>query len=145
VLLLAGAFLEKNQQHLGIKKLRLDAGAKKALQDYHWPGNVRELEHLLSRVALKAATRGNRQSGIVTLSAAYLDIAPDSPEGSSSALADVSIASAPPMDFKGAVDEFQRRLVQQQIALHQGNRAAAARALGLDRGNFHRLLKRLAI
>ncbi|MGJ0429194.1 nitric oxide reductase transcriptional regulator NorR [Methylobacter sp.] len=145
VLLLAGAFLEKNQQHLGIKKLRLDAGAKKALLDYHWPGNVRELEHLLSRAALKAATRGNRQSDIITLSLACLDIAPDSPEGSSSALADASIIPTAPMDFKGAVDEFQRRLVQQQIALHQGNRAAAARALGLDRGNFHRLLKRLAI
>ncbi|WAK02274.1 nitric oxide reductase transcriptional regulator NorR [Methylobacter sp. YRD-M1] len=145
VLLLAGAFLEKNQQHLGIKKLRLDTGAKKALLDYHWPGNVRELEHLLSRAALKAATRGNRQSGIVTISAAYLDIAPDSQEGLGTTLTDASIIPITPIDFKGTVDEFQRQLVQQQIALHQGNRAAAARALGLDRGNFHRLLKRLAI
>lgn len=149
VLLLAGAFLEKNQQHLDVKKLRLDSGAKKALQEYHWPGNVRELEHLLSRAALKASTRGNRQSGIVTISAAYLDIAPHAQaepgavqDGTASdAAATVSI----PLDFKDAVDEFQRQLIRQQIARHQGNRAAAARSLGLDRGNFHRLLKRLAM
>jgi anaerobic nitric oxide reductase transcription regulator len=145
VLLLAGAFLEKNQQHLGLKKLRLDTGAKKALLDYHWPGNVRELEHLLSRAALKASTQANRQSGIITISPAYLDITPASQDGTSETVTDVSTIPSIPMDFKDAVDEFQRQLVQQQIALHQGNRAAAARALGLDRGNFHRLLKRLAI
>jgi len=145
VLLLAGAFLEKNQQHLGVKKLRLDMGAKKALLDYHWPGNVRELEHLLSRAALKASTQGSRQSGIVTISSAYLDISPDSRGETSGTATDVSTVPSTPVDFKDAVDEFQRQLVRQQIALHQGNRAAAARALGLDRGNFHRLLKRLGI
>jgi anaerobic nitric oxide reductase transcription regulator len=145
VLLLAGAFLEKNQQHLDVKKLRLDMGAKKALLDYHWPGNVRELEHLLSRAALKASTQGNRQSGIVTISSAYLDISPDAQDEASGTATDVSTAPSAPMDFKDAVDEFQRQLVRQQIDLHQGNRAAAARALGLDRGNFHRLLKRLGI
>ncbi|MGR8981099.1 MAG: nitric oxide reductase transcriptional regulator NorR [Gammaproteobacteria bacterium] len=149
VLLLAGAFLEKNQQHLDLKKLRLDASAKKALLDYHWPGNVRELEHLLSRAALKASTRENRQSGIVTISSAYLDIAPNLRGGPSTAYggmsADTSITLSASVDFKDAVDGFQRQIIRQQIALHQGNRAAAARALGLDRGNFHRLLKRLAI
>jgi anaerobic nitric oxide reductase transcription regulator len=28
---------------------------------------------------------------------------------------------------------------------HQGNLAAAARSLGMDRGNFHRLVKRLGL
>jgi anaerobic nitric oxide reductase transcription regulator len=50
-----------------------------------------------------------------------------------------------PIDFKNAVDEFQRQLIRQQLAAQQGNMAATARVLGLDRGNFHRLLKRLAV
>jgi anaerobic nitric oxide reductase transcription regulator len=145
VLLLAGAFLERNQQRLGIKKLRLDQDAKKALLAYHWPGNIRELEHLLSRAALKSATPENRQADFITISLAYLDIVPeplsDAPVKTG---ADTSKTLSAPIDFKSAVDEFQRQLIQQQLATQQGNMAATARMLGLDRGNFHRLLKRLA-
>ncbi|MGZ5045591.1 MAG: nitric oxide reductase transcriptional regulator NorR [Methylobacter sp.] len=146
VLLLAGAFLERNQQRLGIKKLRLDQDAKKALLDYHWPGNIRELEHLLSRAALKSATPTNRQADFITISLAYLDIVPkpliDAPIKT---VADTSKALSAPINFKNAVDDFQRQLIQQQLAAQQGNMAATARMLGLDRGNFHRLLKRLAL
>jgi anaerobic nitric oxide reductase transcription regulator len=146
VLLLAGAFLEKNQQRLGIKKLRLDQDAKNALLNYHWPGNIRELEHLLSRAALKSATPENRQANFITISRAYLDIVPEQFAGSdASTSAELSPAVAKPIDFKSAVDQFQRNLIQQQLTLHQGNMAATARVLGMDRGNFHRLLKRLGI
>ncbi len=146
VLLLAGAFLEKNQQRLGVKKLRLDQDAKKALLAYHWPGNIRELEHLLSRAALKSATPENRQANFITISLAYLDIVPeplpDSPIDSATHLPPTPSAA---IDFKNAVDEFQRQLIRQQLAAQQGNMAATARMLGLDRGNFHRLLKRLDV
>ncbi|MDP2901581.1 MAG: nitric oxide reductase transcriptional regulator NorR [Methylovulum sp.] len=147
VLSLAGAFLEINQHRLGIKKLRLDQDAKKALLDYHWPGNIRELEHLLCRAALKSATPENRLADFITISLAYLDIVPEQPLNFSqiNTLPDSSATSSLPIDFKNAVDEFQRQLIQQHLAANQGNRAATARMLGLDRGNFHRLLKRLEV
>lgn len=146
VLLLAGAFLEKNQQHLGIKKLRLDQNAKQALLAYHWPGNIRELEHLLSRAALKSATQENRQADFITISPAYLDIVPEPmADPHSNTTTGLAIASSEPIDFKNAVDEFQRQLIRRQLAAQQGNMAATARLLGLDRGNFHRLLKRLGV
>lgn len=147
VLLLAGAFLEKNQQRLGIKKLRLDQDAKKALSAYHWPGNIRELEHLLSRAALKSATPENRQTDFITISTDYLDIVAEEPLNipHTNTVTASSTAPSAPIDFKNAVDEFQRQLIRQQLAAQQGNMAATARVLGLDRGNFHRLLKRLAV
>lgn len=147
ILLLAGAFLEKNQQRLGIKKLRLDKEARKALLAYHWPGNIRELEHLLSRAALKSATQANRQAEFITISLAYLDITPEPLNHSRiNTLTTSSITPASmPLDFKNAVDDFQRQFILKQLAEQQGNRTATAKILGLDRGNFHRLLKRLAI
>jgi len=146
VLLLAGAFLEKNQQRLGVKKLRLGQDAKKALLDYHWPGNIRELEHLLSRAALKSATLENRQEDFITISLSYLDIVPEPLNAYSiDSVEDSPAALSTPIDFKNAIDEFQRQLIRQQLAAQQGNMAATARMLGMDRGNFHRLLKRLEI
>ena len=144
VLLLAGAFLEKNQQRLGIKKLRLDQDAKKALLAYHWPGNIRELEHLLSRAALKSATPENRLADFITISTAYLDIVPE-PLNIQDINTVTTTKPSAPIDLKNAVDEFQRQLIRQQLTEQQGNIAATARRLGLDRGNFHRLLKRLGI
>jgi anaerobic nitric oxide reductase transcription regulator len=146
VLLLAGAFLEKNQQRLGLKKLRLDQDAKQALLAYQWPGNIRELEHLLSRAALKSATQENRQADFITISRAYLDIVPEPVNDPRiNTVADSAPPPSAPIDFKNAVEEFQRQLIRQQLAAQQGNMAATARVLGLDRGNFHRLLKRLAV
>ncbi|HEY8097788.1 MAG TPA: nitric oxide reductase transcriptional regulator NorR [Methylobacter sp.] len=147
VLLLAGAFLEKNQQRLGIKKLRLDQDAKQALLAYHWPGNIRELEHLLSRAALKSATQENRQADFITISQAYLDIVPEPLNDLriNTTVTDAAPPPSAPLDFKNAVDEFQRQLIRQQLSAQQGNMAATARVLGLDRGNFHRLLKRLGV
>ncbi|MGR9013465.1 MAG: nitric oxide reductase transcriptional regulator NorR [Gammaproteobacteria bacterium] len=146
VLLLAGAFLEKNQQRLGVKKLRLNQDTKKTLLDYRWPGNIRELEHLLSRAALKSATPENRQADFITISPDYLDIVSEPLNHSViKTETDLSPVPAAPINFKNAVDEFQRQLILRQLAAQQGNMAATARVLGLDRGNFHRLIKRLAI
>ncbi|UOA07335.1 nitric oxide reductase transcriptional regulator NorR [Methylobacter sp. S3L5C] len=145
VLLLTGAFLEKNQQRLGIKKLRLDQDAKQALLAYDWPGNIRELEHLLSRAALKSATTENRQADFITLSLAYLNIMPVQAKQLSHQDLKTITAPSAPINLKNSVDEFQRQLIQQQLAAQQGNIAATARMLGLERGNFHRLLKRLEL
>ncbi|WP_379913046.1 helix-turn-helix domain-containing protein [Marinobacterium aestuariivivens] len=45
--------------------------------------------------------------------------------------------------MKEALDRFQRDLVVRRLDEHNGNMAAAARSLGLNRSNFYRLLQRL--
>ncbi|MBI5333397.1 MAG: nitric oxide reductase transcriptional regulator NorR [Burkholderiales bacterium] len=74
VLLLAGRFLELNRARLGLRSLRLSPDAQRALTRYPWPGNVRELEHVISRAALKAVSRGAQRTDIVTLGAELLDL-----------------------------------------------------------------------
>ncbi|WP_437931402.1 helix-turn-helix domain-containing protein [Sorangium sp. So ce291] len=43
------------------------------------------------------------------------------------------------------VDAFQRGLIREAVARHEGNRAAAARSLGMHRSNLHHLAKRLGL
>jgi anaerobic nitric oxide reductase transcription regulator len=142
VLLLAGGFLEENRVRLGLRGLRLAADAQQALLHQPWPGNVRELEHLLARAALRALAGQMPRPRILTLHAEHLDLAP---AGGAAADHDAAALPSAGTSLRQAVDEVQRRLIEQALARHAGNWAAAARELGQDRGNLQRLARRLGL
>ena len=132
VLLLAGRYLEQNRARLGLRSLRLALDAEEALRRYRWPGNVRELEHVISRAAIKAVSRGANRNHIVTLEAGLLDLsgadlrplaaAPDAPPATTP---DGALAT-----LRDAVDACQRQHVRLALQAQDGNWAAAARAGG---------------
>lgn len=47
--------------------------------------------------------------------------------------------------LKTTVDDFQRRLLTQQLADHRNNWTTTARTLGIDASNLHKLAKRLGM
>ena len=98
------------------------------LSAYHWPGNVRELANVMER----AVVLGQGP-----------EIAPhDLPARI------VAAQSEPKSDgisYRDAMDAYRRQLVIRALAQTQGNRAAAARVLGLHEKYFLRLLKSLGI
>jgi DNA-binding NtrC family response regulator len=85
-----------------------------------WPGNVRELRNYLERCAV-------------------LDELADQPQENPQ-------PDEPVLGYQQARDqvlaEFERRYVEQLLAVHGGNVSAAARASGIDRTYFHRLMRR---
>ena len=145
ILLIAGLFLEKNKQRLAVRGLRLDNSAKKALLSYQWPGNIRELEHLLSRAALKAVAASERHDKLITISCQHLDVAVAAWSAPLPLDEVQSFTVAEHTDLKTQVDAFQKHLIIQKLDEYNHNISKTAEALGLDKGNFHRLLKRLQI
>ncbi|MBV2181154.1 MAG: nitric oxide reductase transcriptional regulator NorR [Castellaniella sp.] len=161
--ILAGHFLEFNRARLGLRGVRLSYGAERALQQYPWPGNVRELEHVISRAALKMLSRGASRDQVLTIEAELLDldIEPQPaalsktgvPPGESApgALAGADAANMPPLDIENipllrtSVDACQRQAIRQALVAAGDNWAQAARALGLDASNLHKLAKRLGL
>jgi anaerobic nitric oxide reductase transcription regulator len=148
VLLLAGYFLEQNRARLGLSSLRLSAHAQRALLDYPWPGNIRELEHLIGRSALRALASQPVRPSILTLDAAALEL--EHPPAIASALSPQKGTRAQPEPeltggLRDAVERFERKLVGEALARHEGNLAATARELGLDRANLNRLARRLGL
>lgn len=148
VLLLAGHFLELNRSRLGLRSLRLTPDAELALLHYPWPGNVRELEHVISRAALKAMSRSHNRNDIISVDTRLLDLdstpinpLPDTTHHS------ITTAQLPPtlLTLKAATDQCQRRLIQDALERHHHNWAAAARTLGLDASNLHKLARRLGL
>ncbi|MDP3187438.1 nitric oxide reductase transcriptional regulator NorR [Limnobacter sp.] len=148
VVLLAGYFLEQNRSRLGLRNLRLGRGCEAALKHYSWPGNVRELEHTLGRAALKARRDG--LGAMVTVELEHLDLLSELPTQACAVINSVNNAARMSMpmgevSYREAIDGFSKNLIQRVLVETQGNRAAAARQLGLDSGNFHRMLKRLEL
>ena len=142
VLLLAGYFLEQNRSRLQLRSASLSKDAEQALLAQPWPGNVRELEHLISRALLRARARNKTSVQLLQLTAADLGLVSDLPlperlPGEKRTL--------PSHGLREAVDNYQRQLIGALLQRHAGNLSATARALQIDRGNLHRLTRRLGL
>jgi two-component system, NtrC family, response regulator GlrR len=95
-----------------------------------WPGNVRELRNHVERAALLAASDDRAAD-------------PSGPLRALPAAADPLDPDLPYADAKRAIlDDFERRYVQALLEKHAGDVAAAARAAGVHRAHFYRLVAR---
>lgn len=143
VLLLAGSFLEEQRASLGLGNVRLDADAQQALLAHAWPGNVRELEHVLARAALRALGRHGQRPRVLSVCAGDLGLA--APGQPPAAAATPAVLPAGTVPLRQRVQAFERQAIEQALAGHAGNWAAAARALDMDRANLVRLARRLGL
>ncbi len=143
IALLAGYFCDTARRRMGVGPVRLDASAIETLLAYPWPGNVRELENVISRAVLRRTAVVPRGEAIV-LSAKHLesDVGKVAPE-----VVEAAPAATTPRGrtLAESARAHQRALVERALADHPDSLAAAARALGMDRGNFHRLVRRLGL
>ena len=148
VLLIAGYFLEGNQQRLGLRRVRLDDESEQQLLIYQWPGNVRELKHLLSRASLRAMVEQKDSTDAITISPRHLGIEANGMDAGAEHLLckqEMSGINVKSLPLRDAIDQFQTSLIEEKLAQHNNNLASTAKELGLDRGNFSRLIKRLNI
>ncbi|HEX7507692.1 MAG TPA: sigma-54-dependent Fis family transcriptional regulator, partial [Polyangia bacterium] len=142
-----GYFCDVARRRMGVGPVRLDASAVDTLLGYPWPGNVRELENVISRAVLRRTAVVPRGEAIV-LSAKHLesDVGNEAGKAAPPAVASLHPAErAPKRTLKESSRALQRDIVERALADHPNNLAAAARALGMDRGNFHRLVRRLGL
>ena len=100
--------------------------ALEALNVYDWPGNVRELANVIERAVVLG------QPSTIQVE----DLSP----GIASAEAESDNRSTP-VSYHESVDEYRREVIVSALAQTQGNRAAAARLLGLQRSYLLRLMK----
>ncbi len=145
IALLAGHFIDRVKRQLGLSEIRITGDALQLLTRYNWPGNVRELENIISRAVLKASRNPEGFD--------FLKIRPDHLAGdigsalyvSPSPISDIPSKNRGKINFREEVKEFQIRLIQSALERNNGNWAAAARDLDLDRSNLHNLSVRLGM
>lgn len=148
ILLLAGYFIELNRSRFGFRSLRISPEAENLLLHYNWPGNIRELEHVISRAALRTVSEGADKNTIVTVTPLHLDKelqALSVCHNTSDANIEMSQQILQVMPLKLATDAFQANHIRQVLTHTQNNWAQAAKLLGIDASNLHKLAKRLGL
>jgi DNA-binding NtrC family response regulator len=126
---LAAHFAAKAADKHGRATAQLSPQLIDSLHEYDWPGNVRELENLMERLVLL-----DRQPalGLEFLPEKMLKILP---------------APGVPSEttFEGAVTALKQRLIVGALEAEGGNKAAAAKRLGISRSYLHRLISEFGL
>lgn len=117
-------------RELGRHDLSLGEEALQQIEREAWPGNVRELRNALERTVIEA--EADRELGRI-LSDGQLTGAGRDPTG-----AEPPAASA--LDHR--VADSERAAIEEALATTGGNKARAARLLGIDRSTLYRKLGR---
>ena len=125
VLLLAHTFLQRYSPKGRV--IGLTTAAAERLLAYSWPGNVRELQNCIER-----AVAFSRSDMLQVGDLPERIISHERPVTRSTTAADPIVS----------LDEVERRHVTQVLHAVGGNKAYAARALGLDRRTLYRKLQR---
>ena len=127
ILMLAEHFLTVYRRRYQRPQLTLSPAARAALVGHTWPGNVRELEHAIERAVVlsDSALLDAEALGLLAIG-----------EGRSQAGDGVIV----PHEL--SLDDAELRYAEATLERHDGNRSAAARALGISRNRLARLLKR---
>ena len=117
----------------------LEPEARQCLETYHWPGNVRQLINVLERAQILA------DDGIIRIDDLPRDVVNPSagPRPSRSIDGpDRPVSVSPPSQ---KLEDLERAHVVQILRQSHGNKAQAARALGIHRRKLYRLLERFSI
>ncbi|HET7540532.1 MAG TPA: sigma-54 dependent transcriptional regulator [Polyangiaceae bacterium] len=126
-LLLAELFLQEASAHLGKTVRSLSTAAARALLAYRWPGNVRELkngiEYAVTVAAFDHLSESDLPEAIHARRSSSGEVRADDPRWSA----------------------VERQHIEAVLRSVDGNRARAARLLGIDRRTLHRKLDRLSI
>ncbi|MDA3810569.1 MAG: AAA family ATPase, partial [Spirochaetaceae bacterium] len=115
IMLLADSFSEKYGKKNNKFIKRITSTAIDLFQSYHWPGNVRELENVIERAALLSTDD--------VIHAYHLP-----PSLQSAKSTGTSLHST----LEEALESLECELLKDAVKTARGNRASAARALGIS-------------
>jgi DNA-binding NtrC family response regulator len=143
VRLLASSFLKRFGQG---RVTGLDDAAAEALDRYRWPGNVRELQNVIERACALA------DGSLITVRDLPEHLGQPqtpAPGPGGGIVHDAGALAGSELPLKTAKDQWlqvlERSYLRDLLARHDGNVSSAAKAAGIDRKTFHRLINKYGL
>jgi DNA-binding NtrC family response regulator len=143
VALLAHAFLRKYGQG---RIAGIDDAAMRVLEGYGWPGNVRELQNVIERACALAESETVTRRDLPEHVLLPAPPRPGAPAAAAAPVTDRALAEGADLPLKDAKERWLQVLeasyLRDLLDRHSGNISAAAKAAGIDRKTFHRLINK---
>ncbi len=124
-----------SDRHGNKKSYRIDETGMAFLKNCEWPGNIREFENLFERIVTLHEEE--------TITASTLEHLLGGPEFSSKQ--EKSMEKRDEGDLHDAVEELEKRMIEEALKKADGNKFKAARELGVTRQNLRYKLKKYNI
>ena len=119
MILLAQHFLSRLAVKYGKRVDSISPPAMSMLQAYSWPGNVRELENCIERAVLTAKDDCIHSYNLP-------------PALQTAEFAEDPFGCSANMTLDRQLEAFEKRILQDALSRHGGNRSAAGRELGIS-------------
>ncbi|MCI0685232.1 MAG: sigma 54-interacting transcriptional regulator [Gemmataceae bacterium] len=143
---LAMHFMRQSAQRCKKGVTQLDDDVLVLLKSYRWPGNIRQLENVLERAVV--ITEGDTIS-LGELPSELLDESetalPETVNGNGSAAEPVFSGVRPYASLRGERERAEREQLVHALAAADGNKAEAARVLGIARSTLISRLKKFGL
>ncbi len=123
---LVAYFTQRFQEKSGKRVTGVSDRALQILKSYHWPGNVREIENCMERAVIVAAGRAINEKDL-----------PESIRAHSSPDQISNVELSIPMKM----EEIERMMINKTLVYTNGDKAKAARLLGIGRKTLYRKLE----
>jgi transcriptional regulator with GAF, ATPase, and Fis domain len=139
---LATFFIQQSCQRCRKNVLQIDDDALALLKAFDWPGNIRQLENVIERAVVIA------EGEILTLQdmpAELFHRDGDLNGASQPVQKPIDADVAPASNFRSDRDRFEREQLERALADAGGNKAEAARILGIPRSTLVHRLKKLGL
>ncbi|MDR3725625.1 MAG: sigma-54 dependent transcriptional regulator [Terracidiphilus sp.] len=130
--LLANGLLHRYSMLFGKAVDRIEPKAMDMLSDYPWPGNVRELESVIQRAIIDTPGHAIRPEDLTLL--------PEEEDSLEDSTAVKNNDPPPSGSFERRLWEYKIKLALAAVRENNGNKALAARSLGMSRAYLYRLL-----
>ncbi len=130
-------------RHLPGPRRAVSEAAMGRLSAHAWPGNVRELLHVLERAAVMSTSEVLDEGDFDLPGQPSLNFAavPSARGGGGGG----AVEDGDDLNLKRATDALERRLIQRALERAGGNRAEAARLLGIGRPNLYAKMRELGL
>ncbi len=128
ILPLVEHFFSRCAESMGMQNVKIEKETRKMLTRFNWPGNIRELENAIERAVILSEDGiiGDEHFG-------FLSVKKEEMTSDGFYLSEEGVK----------LEDIELNLVKQSLKMANNNQTEAAKLLGLTRGKFRILVKRL--
>ena len=131
ILPLAYHFLKEFSNSYNKAVLSFKGAAERLLLNYLWPGNVRQLRNTVEKMVIFSHSREIEYEDVINALELESQSHQDKNDGD--------------LSLKNALFEFEKNHISNTLQKHQGKISETARALGIDRSNLFKKIRRFGL